>query len=441
MEERKLLFGNGLQDGYQKIEEGYSVIYYDQLEPDNIYFTLTPSVLSRHILLLGGAGCGKTTAINLTLEQLKRNSTDNDVFIIFDTKEDYYKDFHSESDYVIGNGKTSRDISQRWNIFDEVLADGDDPSDYEVNAREIAAALFEGRGSTSQPFFSNAARDIFAKTIIYFIRRAKEDPENRGKLLNNKNLVDFCLNKLENKFSTIFNYYHDMKGVLSYVGDGSSNQALGVFAELHSMLNDLFLGVFNEDDSKGRFSIREAVRGKKGKSIFIEYDIKTGETLTPIYRLLVDLALKEALGRSDKEKGNVYLILDELKLLPKLKHFDDALNFGRSLGVKVIAGIQTINQLYDIYGETKGHVIAGGFATIFAFHTNDNASRDYISGLFGKNVVEYESLGLDGGSEKRVREGFTVESWNQTNLQPGEAIIGLADEEVPFFFKFQRYEK
>ena len=132
---------------------------------------------------------------------------------------------------------------------------------------------------------------------------------------------------------------------MSYLGDVSSNQALGVLGELKSMLYDLFIGVFNDNDMHGRFSMRDSVRKKQGRAIFIEYDLMTGETLTPIYRLLVDLALKEALGRSDSEGGNVYMILDELKLLPKLKHMDYALNIGRGKGVKVIAGLQSINQL------------------------------------------------------------------------------------------------
>lgn len=201
------------------------------------------------------------------------------------------------------------------------------------------------------------------------------------------------------------------------------------------------LGVFNDSDERGKFSIRSAVREKGGKAIFIEYDLMAGETMTPIYRMLVDLVLKEALGRRDTLDANVYLVLDELKLLPKLKHLDDALNFGRSKGVKVIAGLQSVNQLYDIYGEAKGHVIAGGFSTLYAFHTSDNASREYVSGLFGRNVVGYQYFGLDGNLEKREREGYTVESWDQTSLEIGEAIVGLADVEIPFFFQFQEYKR
>ena len=91
----------------------------------------------------------------------------------------------------------------------------------------------------------------------------------------------------------------------------------------------------------------------------------------------------------------MYLVLDELKLLPKLQHLDDALNFGRSMGVKVIAGLQSVNQLYDSYGQEKNGD-SGRFGTVFAFRTSDNASREYISGLFGRNVVIFNIQELTG---------------------------------------------
>lgn len=440
MDKSKTIFGYELREGVS-IEQPDAVVLYEDRVNHGSSFTLNPQILSRHILLLGGAGSGKTNVFNLTVEQLRDQDNDNtnDVFIVFDTKGDFVNNFGKKGDIVLGNGKAYRKYSARWNIFDDVLADGDNPEDYEVNAREIAASLFSGRGSSSQPFFSNAARDMFAHVIIFFIRRAKADPEKRKHMLNNKELVRFLLNADGKRYHTVFSYYSDMKGLLSYIGDGTSNQALGVFGELKSMLYDCFLGVFADDDSHGRFSMRKAVRAKGGRAIFIEYDLAVGEAMTPIYRLLIDLALKEALGRSESEKGNVYMVLDELKLLPKLNHLDDALNFGRSMGVKVIAGLQSINQLYDIYGKEKGLVIAGGFASLFCFHTSDNASREYVTELFGENVVGYQYMGIDHLIEKRERDGHTVETWDQLRLKQGQAVVGLADEESPFIFQFSKF--
>ena len=75
--------------------------------------------------------------------------------------------------------------------------------------------------------------------------------------------------------------------------------------------------------------MRQIVRRKGGKVVFIEYDTGIGNMLTPIYKLLIDLAIKEALCRKNNE-GNVYFILDEFRLLPHLEHIDNGVNFGRS---------------------------------------------------------------------------------------------------------------
>ena len=149
------------------------------------------------------------------------------------------------------------------------------------------------------------------------------------------------------------------------------------------------------------------------------------------------MALKEALGRQNNQ-GNVYLICDEFKLLPHLQHIDDGVNFGRSLGVKIIAGLQSIEQLYEIYEESRGKNIAAGFSSIFAFKANDITTREYISNLFGKNIMleQYVSTGAQYTEEKRI--GQVVEDWDMSRLQVGEAIVCLPFSQ-PFPFRFELY--
>lgn len=49
-------------------------------------------ILSRHMLLLGGIGTGKSNAFNHIIRNTRSNLTNEDVMIIFDTKGDFYKD-------------------------------------------------------------------------------------------------------------------------------------------------------------------------------------------------------------------------------------------------------------------------------------------------------------------------------------------------------------
>ena len=404
------------------------------------FFGLDEDTLSKHILLLGGSGCGKTNVYLYFIDMLKSRLNENDVAIIFDTKGEFYREFAEPGDIVIGNGKEFYDKSHTWNIFDEILADGREERNISMNAKEMAAALFHDRGSSSQPFFCNAAKDIFYCMLMHFLRSAERDPGKWQPRLNNKSLVRAFGQFTVNDYLTLFSMYPDFRYMQSYIGTGNSNQGLGVMGELNSMLAEYFIGILAEYRPDRNLSMRRFVRNKGAKMLFVEYDLSIGETLAPIYRLLIDQTLKEALSRSEA-KGRVYLIADEFKLLPKLQHIDDALNFGRSMGVRVIAGIQSIDQLYDIYGEDKANVIASGFGTMFAFHTNDSSSRNYIKERFGTNYVsEAYTIKSTGNYVSSEREGHTVEEWDQMNLGLGQAVIGLGYDE-PFIFQFGRYKE
>lgn len=408
---------------------------------DGMSFALDEKLLSRHVLLLGGSGCGKTNTFQFAMRQLLPNMGPEDVAIVFDTKGEFHAMFQKPGDYVIGNSPAFRNRSHVWNIFDEILADGWEPYAISTNAREIAAALFHGRGSATQPFFCNAAKDIFMAVLLHFIRMAQKYPDKWLPRLNNKDLRNAFASFQGSDYVKIFRSYPDLGYMETYIGDGKSNQALGVFGELNSMLSEYFVGILAEKASERNISMRNAVRDRGGKTIFIEYDLSLGEMLTPVYRLLVDQALKEALGRSDDggKRGSVYLFADEFKLLPKLQHIDDALNFGRGLGVRVMAGIQSISQLYDIYGQDRGMVMASGFGSLFGYHTNDEVSRSYISGYMGSNVVAYSYVNrMSNETVVQQREGRVVEEWTQLELGVGQAIIALGDN-PPFLYQFDEY--
>ncbi len=67
-------------------------------------FGIDEDTLSKHILLIGGTGTGKTNLFYHIVTQLKKKLTSNDVMIIFDTKGDFETKFYDKTkDYIIGN--------------------------------------------------------------------------------------------------------------------------------------------------------------------------------------------------------------------------------------------------------------------------------------------------------------------------------------------------
>jgi len=398
-------------------------------------FSLNEDVLSKHTMLIGGTGCGKTTLFYHFVSQLKQNMTSDDIMIIFDSKGDFHSKFFNKStDLIIGNSKQYAAQSEHWNIYKEILADGWEERDFIINTQEICKSFFEERTrNTTNAFFPNAARDLLASIITTFIREGKKDASVKKEFFYNNKLKQFLDISDKQMIKDLLKDSPDANAVLSYIS-GDSPQSQGVISELYTIIREIFIGVFSE---KGIFSMREFVRKKGKKTLFIEYDLSIGSMLTPVYRLLFDLALKEALGRN-KAQGNVYFVCDEFKLLPHLQHIDDGVNFGRSLGVKVFAGIQSIEQLYEIYGQSRGRNIAAGFSSVYAFRSNDPVTRDYVSGIFGKNIVLEQYQRLDNQMVEEKRTGQTVEDWELNNLKIGEAIVGLPFSQ-PFRFYFDMF--
>lgn len=392
---------------------------------------LDEETLSRHMMFIGGIGTGKTNALFQILSQLRNSISINDVVIIFDSKGDFYNEFYQKGDIVISNDDKSTGSNgiDYWNIFNEIELN----EHMEENIVEISKSLFyEKTTKTSQPFFPNAAKDLFSAILLHFCR-------NKDSMhIDNKGLREFLDSSPTAELRNILSQHQDLKAMVSYISDDRSPQTQGVMSELQQLSREIFLGNFKKE---GNLSIRQLVRNKGAHIIFIEYDLGIGNMLTPIYRLLLDLAIKEALSRS-KSEGNVWIIADEFKLIPNLQHVDDAVNFGRSLGVKFMIGIQNIEQIFHAYGKELAKSILSGFLTSVSFRVNDAESKAFIQNLYGCNRKKeiYMSSVSSRGVVEQIRDAHVVEDWDISTLSLGDAIIGLPGKE-PFKFKFKQYKK
>lgn len=388
------------------------------------------------ILAIGGKGTGKTNYIYTHLDKVIDSLEEQDAMIVFDTKGDYARHiaerFRNDDDAkwdILCNSGVYTSKSVLWNIFKETLMDGTDPQRIALNINELARALFAGHESSHQPFFPSAARSLFG---AYMTRQLRY---GLGAELKNRGIVKF-FNEASglDDYRKIWQRDSDLRYVSSYLGDlQTSPQGMGVVSTVHNMIQTLFVGAFGE---AGDFSIRNFVRNKGGRILILQYDLAIGETLCPMYSLLVDLALKEALSSRSAE-GNMYFFLDELKLLPTLTHLDDAVNFGREMGVRVVAGLQSVNQLYAQYGEYKAKAILAGFNTLLALRPNDAETRDFVKERCGANVLKQDYENFRDRTETQLRDGHVVEDWDLLSLKPGEAIICL-DEGNPFAFQFMK---
>ena len=391
----------------------------------NTMIPVDMSLLSKHILLIGGIGMGKTNAINFLVRNIRLTMNDNDVMVIFDPKGDYYQEFYREGDIVISNDDRCTDY---WNVFEEITVDGR----IEENTNEVASYFFKDKiEKSSNPFFPSAAKDVFSGLMQYIIK------EGLTKCMNNRDLRYAIDTKTAADYTRYFNKYKEMRGISAYIGEDAKGQTQGVISEFQQAVREIFVGNFKKN---GQFSIRKTIRNRGKKVIFIEYDLGLGHTLAPIYTLLIDLAIKEALTRKNFD-GNVYFVMDEFRLMSALSHMDNGINFGRSLGAKFILGLQNAEQMYDVYGEVRGRSILSGCSTMISFNVSDEETRKLIKERSGTNVkwlTRMSQVGSRGISEHPMN-GNGIEDWDIGNLEVGEAIVQSGNV-LPFRIKFRLFK-
>ena len=392
-------------------------------------------LLSRHVLFLGGIGSGKTNAMKHLIRQLRAGQRPHDVFIIFDTKGDFLRNFHKMGDVVISaDGSDPGFVT--WNLFREL---SDNPAVIREEIYEIASTIFsdELEQAGQNMFFAAAARDVFAAVVEAL---ARQDGQS-GPGLSNR-LLQEVLTGSPDELYELIRAYPDLAGTARFLeGEGPVDS---IMAFLQLTIRKSFSGVFSQP---GEFSVRDFVRRRGGRALFIEYDIANGSNLLPIYRVLIDTALKEALGfgrrqlREDRSvPDNFYFVMDEFALLPRLPHISDGINFGRELGLKFLVATQNVGQVLRGYGSEVGGSILAGFGTLFAFRLMDEASRSLVRQRFGANrkqIMTYAAVRHEG-VRQLVVSGNVIEDWQLSGLGRGQCIAALP-EGPPFFFTFQEF--
>jgi type IV secretory pathway TraG/TraD family ATPase VirD4 len=378
------------------------------------------AAIAKHALFLGAIGSGKTHAITHYVRGLRFAA--DDVLVFFDTKGDFLDAFGSAFSQraVLGPGG-----GETWNVFADVISD--DGYDRADQVHEIASAIFSDalEQAGQNAFFASAARDVFGGVLLAMSREGVD--------YSNADLrkeLDSGAGHLHNLLAA----HDDLAGTARYLDDKTTAQA--VLAFLQQTVSAAFSGMFRQ---QGSFSVRNFVRSKGGRALFVEYDMAIGARLLPAYRVLIDLAIKEALeiGRRPDNTGRVFFVLDEFALLPKLTHIADGINFGRGLGLRFIAGCQNISQVLFAYGQDSGRSILSGFGTVFAFRLMDAASRDLVRQRFGTNRKQLmmPAVVRTARDEREIINGNVIEDWALSSLRVGECVVAPS-QGPPFRFTF-----
>ena len=357
----------------------------------------------------GVTRCGKTTQELKLFEAAKKDR--NCLNIVFDIKGEFAEHFYALGDKVISLHQTKAHM-EHWNFMRDIMF-----AEYpDTAAMELAESVFnEAVSQSSQPFIPKSARTVFE---IYLRLMLRKYPKNSGKIPTNRQVINSLLSFDAEKLINECAPYPELDGIKPLL-KGAMSTVGGIRAELNETLLETFRDDFKAD---GSFSICEYVRNCTG-TLFLETSLNELQSSKNALRILIDLAIKEALSGKAKA-SRVIFFLDELPVLGHLQHLPILLNLGAGYRAYAVIGCQNISQL-NAYGKDEAGMILSGMRTHIVFAANDNDTAEYFSARSGKKQRLITSVGLD-------RKPFNTLS-DQPTITTHELLHGLSTGEAYCF--------
>jgi len=391
-------------------------------------------------LLVGRTRSGKTTVAKHILNGLSggangtRIMSDEDICVVLDVTGEYAALFGRPQDMVIG-GKGSSE-SATWNLFADLRFGDAETREYIRNA--VGKLLFEKNREHpgANPFFTQGSRDLFDGVMRLLMKEPDAD---------NALLVELWKQITPQRLYEMLRSNEDTFSLADYVNPSAPSQAYGLLGSLTPVVKDVFQGSFAR---RGTLSIREQLRKKGGRILFLDFPVSTGATLGAGFRILVDLAIREAIAIGEEErrgtgevKGRCFFLVDEASRLGgPLLHLEEGLNTGSQLGLRFILGMQSHMQLFEAFGTNASSILAG-LNNVFAFNCTESETKDFVKRRCGRCTkrLVLKNAGM-GDPLQPVFEADVCGDRDIWDLRPGEAIVIMPGTLAPFKVRFCDFE-
>lgn len=365
---------------------------------------------TRHILLAGTTGSGKTLALRSLLDSIRNRG---DRALVLDAGGDllrmYFQDQDECQDSILAPGD-ARSLS--WSPWAEIR-----------HEREVAdlsrSIVADGKGEGRE--WASYAQTLHAAIL----RRLLES----GRATTNADLLYWATTAPKSAPDSVSAVTGDLASLIAgtpasrLFEKGSERMVASILSIVGLALESYTLLDPNADS--GAFSIRKWVEDEANNGwLWIPYKDSSATLTMPLRRAWVDIAVRAALDLEPSDNRRVWLILDELPASGHLPRLIDALARGRKYGMTVVAGIQSIAQLRDIYGQDQAQSILSNFGTWLILRQGDNETADYLS----KHIGEREAIRADRSEGDDGKQSQNFRAHVDRLLLPSE-LMRLPDRQ------------
>jgi len=334
---------------------------------------------SRHIMITGGVGSGKTqTMRHMILETMRRG----DKLIVLDTKGDMTSGL--PGDIVLMAPQDAR--SAAWDVATDCISKQD--------ARELAARFIP---KSDDPMWSEAAREIFV-TCVVSLQAEKPKAWTWSDLYSRAIMEPEVLHGFANKYNPVAS---------QFLADPTSKTSMSILTTFKTYLSTIeaLAQAWGKNSDKS-FSVSRWLHETEGTvPIVLQRDGRYPKLSNAWISGLLGMLSSHVGSPSfeESEERRVWLFLDEFPQLEQIEEFSAFMDLGRSKGVCVVMSAQDTSQIRIRYGRDRTNSWLSMVGTHIVSRLNVGEGADDVSRAIGMQEIEVPvtSTGHSGGQHSK----------------------------------------
>lgn len=365
-----------------------------------------------HVLVVGGSGSGKTSAILIpTLQHWTGTS------LTIDISGDICKNVRMDNKLIY---EPINPDTVPYDVFSPIDQLEDEDSQNEA-LEQLAFLLMpeDDTMSDSGKFFRTEGRKILTASLIAFYHQ-------------NMDFIPICEKIVSSSWQVLFRsidntgYQPAIQYINSFEGASPQNTA-GCKQACDSVLK-LFA-----TNQKIKHAIHRPAEGEEsfspsaleGKNIFLVIPDSKLKLYAPLLHLIASQCMEFFSDRSNDAKNTILFCLDEFA---SLGHMDiiDALRKYRKKHIRIIILTQSTADIDLIYGRAERSAMLNNFKYKVVLNADDTDTQEYFSKLIGYSITQRQSISKSSKQTTRTKSDsreWTVEPADLARL--GDDLILL----------------
>lgn len=367
---------------------------------------LPESERTQHFLVAGSIGSGKTLTILMLMRSVMKwmRAGQDCRALVLDEKREYFP--HIAGFFPAVQIRTFDPFDMRgvaWDIASDISTSAE--------ADQLSHLLIPRGTNESQPYFSDAARDLTKATI-----------EVLQKVMPMKwTLRDLLL--LTANPARLRAFIEKVPAVMDRAQTHfDANEFPSVMSTLSTKLAPLTVMAALWEHASERYSLNQWM--KECSILMFAKDPVHRESMQTLNRAIFARASNLLLSQTTKTPGRSWVFLDEVREAGKLDGLRSLLNLGRSKGVGVVIGFQDFDGMRALYGNEEAHEITGQANNKTFLRTDSVATAKWMESNAGKILVKEANITLDPNS-------VSLPKSVSVNRTTRDAVLGSEYLDIP----------